>query len=92
MPKQSDILGVPVDDQAEEESPQEYSTEDWINYIWDLQIGAVPNPNVQCWTCGQWGHLGRNCPSKGKGKGGGKNGSKGGGKAGGKGDSKGKGK
>eukprot|EP00973_Karenia_brevis_P073515 10214843-Karenia_brevis.AAC.1 len=62
MPKQSDILGVPVEAQEEEESPQEYSTEEWINYIWELQVGGVQNPNVQCWTCGQMGHLGRNCP------------------------------
>eukprot|EP00973_Karenia_brevis_P025126 3465768-Karenia_brevis.AAC.1 len=32
-------------------------------------IGAISNP-VQCWACGQIGHIGRNCPSKGLGKGG----------------------
>eukprot|EP00973_Karenia_brevis_P031769 4384034-Karenia_brevis.AAC.1 len=67
MLKPSEILGVPVGGQEEEEeTPAEYSTEDWINYIWELQVGAVQNPNVQCWTCGQMRHLGRSCPSKGK--------------------------
>eukprot|EP00973_Karenia_brevis_P081655 11319993-Karenia_brevis.AAC.1 len=70
MPKQTDILNVLAEGNDDEEVPQEYSTEEWIDYIWDLQIGAVQNPNVQCWTCGQMGHLGRNCPNKGKGKGG----------------------
>eukprot|EP00973_Karenia_brevis_P091891 12409655-Karenia_brevis.AAC.1 len=37
LPKQSDILNVPAEGQEEEEVPQEYSTEDWINYIWELQ-------------------------------------------------------
>eukprot|EP00973_Karenia_brevis_P079277 11000056-Karenia_brevis.AAC.1 len=31
-------------------------------------IGAMSNP-VQCWVCGQMGHIGRNCTSKGLGKG-----------------------
>jgi len=32
-------------------------------------VGAV-NYNTQCYTCGGWGHLGRDCPTaKGKGKG-----------------------
>eukprot|EP00973_Karenia_brevis_P011533 1560080-Karenia_brevis.AAC.1 len=57
QPKQQDILNVPVDDQEDEGTKEEYSTEDWINYIWELQIGAVQSPNLQCWTCGQMGHL-----------------------------------
>eukprot|EP00973_Karenia_brevis_P010750 1456107-Karenia_brevis.AAC.1 len=44
--------------------------EDWMTWMWDIQVGAVQNPSVQCWVCGQMGHMGRNCPSKGKGKGG----------------------
>eukprot|EP00973_Karenia_brevis_P056994 7926679-Karenia_brevis.AAC.1 len=70
QPKQGDILNVPVEELDEEGTKEEYSTDDWINYIWDLQIGAVQNPSIQCWVCGQMGHMGRNCPSKGKGKGG----------------------
>eukprot|EP00973_Karenia_brevis_P001025 140557-Karenia_brevis.AAC.1 len=31
-------------------------------------VGAITNA-VQCWVCGQMGHMGRNCPSKGLGKG-----------------------
>ena len=34
--------------------------------------------NVQCHQCGGWGHVRRDCPSKGKGKGKGKDGGKGG--------------
>eukprot|EP00973_Karenia_brevis_P077402 10753798-Karenia_brevis.AAC.1 len=41
-----------------------------MSWMWDLQVGAIQNPSVQCWICGQMGHMGRNCPSKGKGKGG----------------------
>eukprot|EP00973_Karenia_brevis_P014626 1996481-Karenia_brevis.AAC.1 len=67
MPKPSEILGVPVGGhEEEEETPVEYNTKDWVNCIWELQVGAVQNPNVQRWTCGQMGHLGRNCPGKGK--------------------------
>eukprot|EP00973_Karenia_brevis_P078056 10842367-Karenia_brevis.AAC.1 len=44
--------------------------EDWMTWMWDIQVGAVQHPSVQCWVCGQMGHMGRNCPSKGKGKGG----------------------
>eukprot|EP00973_Karenia_brevis_P002579 352930-Karenia_brevis.AAC.1 len=83
QPKPQDILNVPVETQENEETKEEYSTEGWLNYIWELQIVAVHNPNVQCWTCVEMGHLGKDCPNKGKGKGGGKPG-KGGGKAGGK--------
>ena len=50
--------------------------------------------NVQCWVCFGYGHTGKNCPKKGKGKGGDKKGGgKGKGKSGGfKGKGKGKGK
>eukprot|EP00973_Karenia_brevis_P021185 2911969-Karenia_brevis.AAC.1 len=37
--------------------------------MWEIQVGAVQNPSIRCWVCGQMGHMGRNCPSKGKGKG-----------------------
>eukprot|EP00973_Karenia_brevis_P060759 8449868-Karenia_brevis.AAC.1 len=29
-------------------------------------VGAIQNANIQCWVCGIFGHMGRNCPSKGK--------------------------
>eukprot|EP00973_Karenia_brevis_P051936 7214215-Karenia_brevis.AAC.1 len=51
--------------------------------MWEVQVGAVQNPNIQCWGCGQMGHIGRNCPSKGGGKYGSQGGSKGGPKGGG---------
>eukprot|EP00973_Karenia_brevis_P013678 1855710-Karenia_brevis.AAC.1 len=64
QPKQTDILNVPVEGQEDEETKEEYTTEEWINYIWELNIGAVQNPDVQCCTCGEMGHLGKDCPNK----------------------------
>eukprot|EP00973_Karenia_brevis_P017937 2464718-Karenia_brevis.AAC.1 len=40
-----------------------------MSWMWDVQVGAIQKPCIQCWICGQMGHLGRNCSSKGKGKG-----------------------
>eukprot|EP00973_Karenia_brevis_P057974 8070837-Karenia_brevis.AAC.1 len=40
-----------------------------MNFMWEVQVRAIQNPSVQCWVCGQMGHMGRNCPSKGKGNG-----------------------
>eukprot|EP00973_Karenia_brevis_P011452 1550360-Karenia_brevis.AAC.1 len=50
-----------------------------MSWMWDVQVGAVQNPSIQCWVCGQMGHMVRNCQSKGKGKGGSKGGPRGGG-------------
>ena len=36
-----------------------------------------PNPNIQCWTCNEKGHISRNCPMNQKGAKGSKGGSKG---------------
>eukprot|EP00973_Karenia_brevis_P085604 11875402-Karenia_brevis.AAC.1 len=60
-PKPSDVLGV---EGQEEEVPVEekYSIEDWTAWMWDTQLGAIQNPRIQCWICGQMGHMGRNCP------------------------------
>eukprot|EP00973_Karenia_brevis_P088952 12337481-Karenia_brevis.AAC.1 len=40
-----------------------------MSWCWDSQVAAVQNPSIQCWVCGQMGHIGRNCLSKGLGKG-----------------------
>eukprot|EP00973_Karenia_brevis_P022405 3084603-Karenia_brevis.AAC.1 len=67
-PKPSEVLGV----EGQGEVPVEqnkYSTDEWLSWMWDYQVGAIQNPSIQCWICGQVGHIGRNCPSKGKGKG-----------------------
>eukprot|EP00973_Karenia_brevis_P020904 2874841-Karenia_brevis.AAC.1 len=67
-PKPSEVLGV----EGQEEVPVEqekYSGDEWMSWMWDIQVGAIQNPSIQCWVCGQMGHMGRNCPSKGKGKG-----------------------
>eukprot|EP00973_Karenia_brevis_P080724 11200271-Karenia_brevis.AAC.1 len=40
-----------------------------MSWMLDIQVGAIQNPSIQCWVCGQRGHMGTNCPSKGKGKG-----------------------
>eukprot|EP00973_Karenia_brevis_P036383 5016602-Karenia_brevis.AAC.1 len=54
-----------VDQQQEVETDQDkYTADEWMAWV-----GAISNP-VQCWVCGQMGHIGRNCPSKGLGKGG----------------------
>eukprot|EP00973_Karenia_brevis_P052140 7244481-Karenia_brevis.AAC.1 len=60
-PKPSEVLGV---EGQEEEAPGEekYSSEEWMAWMWDTQVGAVQNPSIQCWICGQMGHMGRNCP------------------------------
>eukprot|EP00973_Karenia_brevis_P009114 1234578-Karenia_brevis.AAC.1 len=67
-PKPSDVLGVGG---QEEEAPvdERYSREEWMHFMWEVQVGAIQNPNIQCWVCGQMGRMGRSCPSKGKGKG-----------------------
>eukprot|EP00973_Karenia_brevis_P017369 2381409-Karenia_brevis.AAC.1 len=57
-PKPFEVLGV--EDQQEVQTDQEkYTSDDWMAWI-----GAISKP-VQCWVCGQMGHIGRNCPSKG---------------------------
>eukprot|EP00973_Karenia_brevis_P070620 9818487-Karenia_brevis.AAC.1 len=62
-PKPSDALGV---EGQEKEAPvdERYSSEAWMNFMWEVQVEAVQNANLQCWVCGQMGHMGRNCPSK----------------------------
>eukprot|EP00973_Karenia_brevis_P067746 9425257-Karenia_brevis.AAC.1 len=65
-PKPSEVLGV--EGQEESVADQEkYSSEEWMNWMWETQVGAIQNPSIQCWICGAMGHMGR--PSKGKGKG-----------------------
>eukprot|EP00973_Karenia_brevis_P092951 12414852-Karenia_brevis.AAC.1 len=47
-PKPSDVLGV--EGQGEETPVEErYSSEEWRNFMWEVQVGAVQNPNIQCW-------------------------------------------
>eukprot|EP00973_Karenia_brevis_P069793 9703534-Karenia_brevis.AAC.1 len=47
-PKPSDVLGV---EGQEEEAPVEekYSRQEWLNFMWEVQVGAIQNPSVQCW-------------------------------------------
>eukprot|EP00973_Karenia_brevis_P091121 12405986-Karenia_brevis.AAC.1 len=45
---------------------EKYNSDEWIQWMWDNEIGAVGNPGIQCWVCGAMGHIGRNCPSKGQ--------------------------
>eukprot|EP00973_Karenia_brevis_P068690 9550836-Karenia_brevis.AAC.1 len=54
QPKPQDILNVPVETQENEETKEEHSTEEWLNYIWELQIGAVQNP--KCPVLDMWGN------------------------------------
>eukprot|EP00973_Karenia_brevis_P087397 12116350-Karenia_brevis.AAC.1 len=65
-PRASEIQGVDtpgegVDQQVEEK----YSSEEWLQWMWSNDVGAVMNLNITCWVCGQMGHIGRNYTSKG---------------------------
>eukprot|EP00973_Karenia_brevis_P048704 6758170-Karenia_brevis.AAC.1 len=67
-PKPSEVLGV----EGQEEIPvdqEKYTADEWLSWTWESQVGAITNPGLQCWVCGQMGHIGRNCPSKGLGRG-----------------------
>eukprot|EP00973_Karenia_brevis_P001689 229759-Karenia_brevis.AAC.1 len=65
QPRPSEVLGV--DGQEEEAQVEEkYSMEEWMSWMWDVQVGVIQKPSIQCWVCGQMGHIGRNCQSKGK--------------------------
>ena len=50
----------------------------------EVSKGKGKGAGPQCYSCGGWGHIGRNCPNRGAGKGagGGKGGYKGGGTGG----------
>eukprot|EP00973_Karenia_brevis_P021572 2965480-Karenia_brevis.AAC.1 len=68
-PKPSEVLGVEGQEEPAVAGEEKYTSDEWMSWMWEIQVGAVQNPSIQCWVCGQMGHMGRNCPSKGKGEG-----------------------
>eukprot|EP00973_Karenia_brevis_P042501 5883934-Karenia_brevis.AAC.1 len=68
-PKPSDVIGMDTPNEGADQSGAvegKYSSEEWMQWMWENDIGAAGSPNIQCWVCGALGHIGRNCPSKGK--------------------------
>ena len=49
----------------QEQQPQQQEQQQW-----EENLGAFGNGAPQCYTCGCYGHMSRECPLKGKGKGG----------------------
>eukprot|EP00973_Karenia_brevis_P031428 4335508-Karenia_brevis.AAC.1 len=48
QPRPSEVLGV--DGQEEEAQVEEkYSIDEWMSWMWDVQVGAIQNPSIQCW-------------------------------------------
>ena len=53
-------------------SKNEYSNDEYIEQndeeAWEESLGAFGKGATQCYACGGFGHMARECPSKGKGK------------------------
>ena len=67
-------------EQTQDQAPEGFGTENYPQYypegggddgyLWALKGGKGKGTDTRtCWLCNETGHIGRNCPSKGKGKG-----------------------
>eukprot|EP00973_Karenia_brevis_P022220 3057539-Karenia_brevis.AAC.1 len=48
-PKPSEVLGVEGHEESGVAGEEKYTSDEWMRWMWEVQVGAVQNPSVQCW-------------------------------------------
>eukprot|EP00973_Karenia_brevis_P078784 10934788-Karenia_brevis.AAC.1 len=48
-PRPSEVLGAEVQEEPTVAGEEKYTSDEWMSWMWEVQGGAVQNPNIQCW-------------------------------------------